>query len=166
MRSLSWKRTITAAVTLVIISAVTPTRAHYANMGMDGVSCYIYNGIKGTPAGHMIVRDSNNNNNNNTWLDNDDRSNRGTITVVRSREDYDSLKVKTKIGIVCVPDGIDIAGVGIPYVEMEPSDEEFYRGGETVYQSSPVGVGVGVGGNTRDGLFCIIRFCRGEVVEH
>jgi hypothetical protein len=157
MRSPNWTRTIAAAVALVVAGATTTTTAHYANMGMDGISCYIYNGIKGTPAGHMIVRDSSNN----TWFDNDDRSNRGNVTVVRSQGDYDALEVKTKIGIVCVPDEIDIAGIGIPYVEMEPSDEEFYGGRETVYESSRVGVG----GNTRDGLVCIIRFCRGDVTE-
>jgi hypothetical protein len=49
--------------------------AHYANMGQDSVSCYIYDGIKGTPHGDMIVKY-----NNNTWVDRDDPKRQGTIT--------------------------------------------------------------------------------------
>lgn len=101
-------------------------------MGLDSVSCYIYNNIKGTPEGHMIVR-----NTNNTWYDNDDmtNSNGGTVTVIRSQQEYDQLEVQTKTGIVCVPDTIDVTGIGIPYVEMEPSDESFYGDGATVYKA-------------------------------
>lgn len=37
-------------ITMVALTASAAT-AHYTSMGMDGVSCYIYNGIKGTPEG-------------------------------------------------------------------------------------------------------------------
>jgi len=69
---LSLKSAFTAAA--LTISAVA---AHSANMGMDGVSCYIYNGIRGTPDGHMIVRNANG-----TWFDHDNKTNYGTITVI------------------------------------------------------------------------------------
>ncbi|OAA41620.1 Piso0_000007-like protein [Cordyceps fumosorosea ARSEF 2679] len=57
------------ADTVVLLTAGA-AHAHYASMGLDGVSCYIYNGIKGTPDGHMIIRNSNG-----TWVDHDDAGN-------------------------------------------------------------------------------------------
>jgi hypothetical protein len=123
--------------------------AHYANMGMKDVTCYIYNGIKGTPNGHMIVRNANG-----TWYDHDDASKTGTITVVHDQAEYDRLPVKTKIGIVCAPDNTDTTEIGIPYVEMEPSDAEFYSTEQTVYTRSLVG--------KRFKLECVIKFCRGD----
>lgn len=80
-------------VAALIISAAN---AHYANMTLDGVSCYIYDGIAGTPDDHMIVR-----NNYGTWYDHDDPAKHGDITVVHSQADYDTLPTKPKIGIVC-----------------------------------------------------------------
>lgn len=124
--------------------------AHYANMGQDGVSCYIYNGIKGTPQGHMIVKHADN-----TWIDYDDESRHGSITTVHSQPEYDALETKTKVGIVCSPDDVDINTIGIPYVEMEATDEEFYGGKQTVY--TPV-----VGLSKRIYWSCVITFCTGS----
>lgn len=133
----------TAITALVLTSSVA--LGHYANMGLDGISCYIYNGIAGTAYGHMIVR-----NGNGTWYDHDDLANSGNITVVTSQEDYDKLPIKTKIGIVCAPDSLDTTGLGVPYVEMEPTDEEFYATEPTVYTRTF---------DKRWGIVCIIKFC-------
>ncbi|KAK0737984.1 hypothetical protein B0T18DRAFT_307646, partial [Schizothecium vesticola] len=116
--------------TLLALALVSGSAtAHYANMGLPGVSCYIYDDIKGTPQGHMIVRNANG-----TWYDHDDRSIYGNVTVIHEQADYNALSVKTKTGIVCVPDDVGGTDIGIPYVEMEPSDEEFYGGLPTVFQ--------------------------------
>lgn len=138
------------AITLLAGSSV----AHYANMGLDNVSCYIYNGIKGTENGHMIVRLSNG-----TWYDSNDLSNRGSITVVRLQKEYDDLPTKTKVGIVCAPDDVDTTEIGIPYVEMEPTDEDFYKDENTLYETSQKNDSFS-GPVAKPQLTCIIRFCR------
>jgi len=134
------------AITMVALTT-SAVAAHYANMGMDGVSCYIYNGIKGTPDGHMIVRNANG-----TWVDHDNKTNGGTITVIHSQRDYDQLEVKTKVGIVCAPDSTETTEIGIPYVEMEPTDADFYSSEQTVYTSVRLG--------KRWEMTCILRFCK------
>jgi hypothetical protein len=111
-------------------------------MGQDGVSCYIYNGIKGTPQGHMIVKHANNN-----WIDYDYKSRHDAITTMHSQPEYDALETQTKVGIVCCPDDVD-------YVGMEATDEEFNGGKQTVY--TPV-----VGLRKRIYRKCIITFCTG-----
>lgn len=133
---------------LALALASGSVTAHYANMGLPGVSCYIYNDIKGTTQGHMIVR-----NTNGTWYDHDDHSNHGNVTIIHGQADYDALPVKTKTGIVCVPDDVGGTDIGIPYVEMEPSDEEFYGGLPTVFQRGLKQLG------RRITFRCIISFC-------
>ena len=122
--------------------------AHYANMAIEGVSCYIYNGIKGTPDGHMIVRNANG-----TWFDHDDKANYGYITVVHAQREYDQLPVKTKIGIVCAPDDVTSTNIGIPYAEMEPSDADFYAGEQTVYTRAVGERGI------KAVVICVMLFC-------
>lgn len=132
-------RNIMTAAAFVVSAA----HAHYANMALDDVSCYIYNGIKGTADGHMIIRHENG-----VWVDHDDVNNHGNVTVIKSQSDYDNLDTKPKIGIVCAPDNVDSAEIGIPYVEMEPTDEDFYSDEQTVYTGLP------------ERPYCIFMFCR------
>ena len=66
--------------------------------------------------------------------------------------EYDRLPVKTKIGIVCAPDNTTSTDIGIPYMEMEPSDEEFYGPEQTVYTRSFVG-------RREITVKCIFMFC-------
>ena len=77
--------------------------------------------------------------------------------MIHGQKDYDALPVKTKIGIVCVPDEVGGTDIGIPYVEMEPSDEEFYGGEPTVYQRA---VQEARGLAKRITVRCVIKFCR------
>ncbi|CUM66628.1 uncharacterized protein PRCAT00004299001 [Priceomyces carsonii] len=102
----------------------------------------------------MIVRRAND-----SWFDSSDPSKSGTITRIYSQEDYDNLLFKPKIGIVCAPDDIDTTEIGIPYVEMEPTDEDFYKPNNTIYNS---GQDVTRRNNLskRIQFTCIIRFCR------
>lgn len=135
---------------LALAAPLIPTAsAHYANMGLDNVSCYLLNGVKGTPEGDLVVV-----NKNGTWYDHDDVSRSGTVTVVHNQTDYDNLDTHPKIGIICAPDDLDWFGLGITYEEMEPSDEEFYSDKQTVYEMRTAY------GQSKPSLTCIIKICR------
>jgi len=41
-------------ITMVVLTT-SAVAVHYASMGLDGVSYYIFNGIKGTSGGNMII---------------------------------------------------------------------------------------------------------------
>lgn len=100
----------------------------------------------------MIVRLANG-----TWYDHDEPTNSGNITVIKLQAEYDALPIKTKIGIVCAPDDVDSTEIGVPYVEMEPSDADFDREDNTIYQRSARELSRLY---KRFQITCIIRFCK------
>ncbi|CAI5760117.1 unnamed protein product [Candida verbasci] len=132
-----------------VLGFFTITDAHFANMDLDGVSCYILDGIEGTTPGDAIAINSTH------WHDHDDPSKKGSVTVVTSQEEYLDLPTHPKIGIVCSPDEIDLSSIYIPYAEMEPTDEEFYQNNATVYQANE-------DPQSRFRFKCVIEFCRGS----
>lgn len=66
-------------------------------------------------------------------MDHDDIKNHGNIATVHVRADCNNVTTKPKIGIMCAPDRADSTAIGIPYVEMEPTDEGLQRRADGVH---------------------------------
>ena len=80
---------ISSYLTIVAFTIISIVSAHYANMGLEGVGCFIYDGMKDTTPGHMIVRT-----NNGSWHDHNEPTNNGSVTHILDQAAYDDLLIK------------------------------------------------------------------------